>query len=131
YWLFEEPAPYDAGDPAPASPYRHLVMTYADVGEEIGRTLGVHCFGVYWVLDRHANASGTCHVAIDTIAEIMSLSRRTVIRSLDSLEDAGFIARNKRKGRHGRQLPNVYKLRYHAKKPGDNPSAKPGDCVAP
>lgn len=68
--------------------------------------MGGTCFLVYAVVKAHTNwSTGRSFPSIETIVKKANVSKETVIRSLKTLEDMGYITREKR----GRQ--NCYTLR--------------------
>lgn len=68
--------------------------------------MGPHAVTVYMVIKAHTNFStGRAFPAIETIVEKSGISRAQVMRSLATLEEYGYLTREK-KGRH-----NVYTLR--------------------
>ena len=68
--------------------------------------IGPHAFTVYATIKAHTNFStGRSFPAIETVVEKSGISRAQVVRSLSTLEEHGYLKREK-KGRH-----NVYTLR--------------------
>ena len=64
---------------------------------------------VYMYLKNRANKNKSCFPAIGTIADDLSLSRRTVCRALSDLERARFIRREARwRSKGGRSSNNYY-----------------------
>ena len=59
-------------------------------------------------LKNRANKDKSCFPAIGTIADSLSLSRRTVCRALDDLEQAGFVRREARWREKGGRSSNLY-----------------------
>ena len=65
---------------------------------------------VYMYLKNRANRHGSCFPAVGTIADDLSLSRRTVYRALDELEQHGFIKRYARWRAKGGRSSSLYTL---------------------
>lgn len=57
-----------------------------------------------------ANRDGICWPRVETIAEGTGFCRRTVIRSMQSLESRGLLTRTGRTGQHGGKASNLYAL---------------------
>lgn len=64
---------------------------------------------VYAALAKYANAHLQCWPSVKAVAETAKLSRRTVFRELQWLEDGWFIRRQQRKGPKG-QATTLYTL---------------------
>jgi DNA-binding transcriptional MocR family regulator len=68
--------------------------------------MGASAFTVYAVIKAHTNFStGRAFPAIETIVEKSGISKRQIVRDLQTLEEHGYISKTK----HGRS--NVYQLR--------------------
>jgi len=65
---------------------------------------------VYMYLKNRANKDKSCFPAIGTIASDLSLSRSTVFRALDDLEQKGFIKRKARWRTKGGRSSSLYTL---------------------
>ena len=65
---------------------------------------------VYMYLKNRANRQGSCFPAVGTIADDLSLSKRTVYRALDELEQHGFIKRDARWRAKGGRSSSLYTL---------------------
>ncbi|MDL2232205.1 helix-turn-helix domain-containing protein [Ruminococcaceae bacterium OttesenSCG-928-L11] len=65
---------------------------------------------VYMYLKNRANKDGSCFPAVGTIAKDLSLSKRTVYRALDELEQKGFIKRSARWRERGGRSSSLYEL---------------------
>jgi len=65
---------------------------------------------VYMYLRNRANKDKSCFPSTATIADALSLSRRTVCRALNDLEQAGFIRREARWRTKGGRSSNLYIL---------------------
>lgn len=63
---------------------------------------------VYMYLKNRANKDKSCFPATTTISHDLSLSRRTVCRALNDLEQAGFIRREARWRTKGGRSSNTY-----------------------
>jgi len=61
-------------------------------------------------LKNRANKDKNCFPAIGTIADDLSISRRTVCRALNDLEGRGFIRRKARWRKKGGRSSNLYVL---------------------
>lgn len=53
-------------------------------------------FTLLVLADHYNDSTGQCYPSVDTIAEIVGCNRRTVLRKLKELEQAGYIQRQKR-----------------------------------
>ena len=65
---------------------------------------------VYLALCRHASKDQECFPSVKLMQEELDVSRDTVIRGLQSLEDHGIISIEKRRGVGGTWISNVYVL---------------------
>jgi len=65
---------------------------------------------VFMYLKNRAGKDGQCFPAIGTIASDLSLSRSTVFRALDDLEQKGFIKRKARWRTKGGRSSSLYTL---------------------
>lgn len=82
----------------------HVFVAMIESGDM--KKIGPHAFTVYATIKAHTNFStGRAFPAIDTIVEKSGISKRQVIRSLEVLEEHGYLKREK-KGRN-----NIYTLR--------------------
>ena len=78
--------------------------------------IGVRGLGIYMVIKRHYNwLTGQCNPSYDRIAQICNLSRRTVIRYVNRLKEAGLIDPQMRFTDEG-QTSNQYEF-YQPKRP--------------
>lgn len=66
---------------------------------------------VYMYLRNRANKDKSCFPAVGTIAKDLSLSKRTVYRALDDLEQKGYVKRSARWRERGGRSSNLYELR--------------------
>ena len=66
---------------------------------------------VYIYLRDRADASGVCWPGIKTIARDMNLSRSTVKRALEDLEQHGYLAKLPRYRPNGSNTSNLYTLK--------------------
>lgn len=65
---------------------------------------------VYMYLKNRANKDSSCFPAVGTIAKDLSLSKRTVYRALDELEQKGFVKRSARWREKGGRSSSLYLL---------------------
>ena len=65
---------------------------------------------LYWLADHHNSETGACFPSLNTLANECEMDRSTVVRHLDALEKAGFIARDKRTRANGSQTSTAYIL---------------------
>jgi len=63
---------------------------------------------VFMYLKNRANKDKSCFPSTATIADALSLSRRTICRALNDLEQAGFIRREARWRTKGGRSSNLY-----------------------
>lgn len=61
-------------------------------------------------LRNRANKDGSCFPAVGTIAKDLSLSKRTVYRALEELEQKGFVRRSPRWREKGGRSSSLYVL---------------------
>jgi predicted transcriptional regulator len=66
---------------------------------------------VYMYLRNRAGRDGSCFPAVGTIAKDLSLSKRTVYRALEELEEKGFVKRSARWRERGGRSFSLYELR--------------------
>lgn len=87
--------------------------------------LGGYDLLVYMALIRHADNTGICWPSLERLAKIARCSQPTVSKSLNRLEQLGFIRRVKSDGRANRYYVSVWKP---TPKPGfdPEPTPKPG-----
>ncbi len=69
------------------------------------RYCGIYATGVYLVLCRHADKEQSCFPSVALIAEKLNISKRQVLRALETLKEYRIIRIDKDKGKH-----NVYYL---------------------
>jgi hypothetical protein len=67
---------------------------------------------VLLALADHANESGLCWPSIAVLVQRAHVGERTVQRALQSLEDGGFIARERRQRENGSDTSNLYRLMF-------------------
>lgn len=95
----------------PAEKLRHRGIDILIVARRIyDLNLPHRAVAVYCYLCDRANKKGECWPSTKTIAQDLSISRRTVFHALNDLEREGLIVR---KGRHrisGGRSSNLYKL---------------------
>jgi len=61
---------------------------FDDVAQKVGLNVAV-VFGCVW---RHCQMRhGTCHASLETMSGLLNVSKRTVQKHLDTLENRGFI----------------------------------------
>lgn len=77
------------------------------------RAVAVYCY----LCDR-ADKNGECFPSAKTIALDLSLSKRTVFRALNELENNGLIEKKQRIRKSGGISSNLYKLTDFSKKGG-------------
>ena len=65
---------------------------------------------VLLALADYANEHGLCWPSISSLVQRAHVGERTVQRALQSLEDAGFITRERRKRENGSDTSNIYRL---------------------
>lgn len=84
--------------------HNELVLAY---GAELGPT----ALAVYLALAVHTNAdTAQAQVSFQTLADILGLSRPTVIAAIGKLQDAGLIAVRRKRDEAGHQAASVYVL---------------------
>lgn len=88
-------------------------------------------------LANYADAEGVCYPSQERLAEMCSVARRTVIRSLQYLEEIGCIERCHRRDKLGRQATDIFQLLVEGKKTvklddfqGEKPSENPSDNLS-
>lgn len=67
---------------------------------------------VYCILGRMANSDGICWPSISTLAERARMSKRTVIRAVQELEQLGAVVAERRTHEDGGNASTVYLVRY-------------------
>ena len=90
---------------------------------EIARKSGTTAFTVYSVIAQYANQTGSCWPSIKHIAEEIGVSIPTVNRAIKSLDENGFISRQKRARRN-----NLYTIpdpEIHPESTTQSPFPKP------
>ena len=92
--------------------------------------LGGYDLLVYMALIRHADNTGVCWPSLERLAKIARCSQPTVSKSLNVLEQLGYIRRVKSDGRANRYHVSLWK---HTPKQGDDhaPTPKPAFDHAP
>lgn len=82
---------------------------------------------VLLALADHANDSGECWPGINKLCEKAGVSRSTLKRALEELEENGFIQRQERKRQNGSQTSNLYFLTLEGvqNEPGGSPQVNP------
>jgi len=81
---------------------RRFVETIAGVGHL--------ATSVYVILAGHADAKRQCFPSIRTITRLCGAARRSVLRAVDALEEAGLVRVERRRAENGSHLSNVYTL---------------------
>ena len=74
------------------------------------RNLSHRAIAVYCYLCDRANGNGECYPSTRRIASDLRISRRTVFRALNELENAGLITRQKRRRAAGGCSSNLYRI---------------------
>lgn len=90
--------------------------------------LGGYDLLVYMALIRHADNTGICWPSLERIAKIARCSQPTVSKSLNVLEQLGYIRRVKSDGRANRYYVSVWKP---TPKPGYGPAPTPKPAFDP
>lgn len=72
--------------------------------------LGFSAKLVYLYLERHGGRKGRCFHSTQTMADNLSISRRTVFRALDELEREGYVSITARYRINGGKTSNQYAL---------------------
>lgn len=90
--------------------------------------LGAYDLLVYMALIRHADNTGICWPSLERIAKIARCSQPTVSKSLNALEQLGYIRRIKTDGRANRYHVSLWKP---TPKPGYDPSPTPKPAFDP
>ena len=65
---------------------------------------------LYWLADHHNGETGLCFPSLKTLERECEMNRSTIIRHLETLEDAGLISREKRARDNGSQTSTAYHL---------------------
>lgn len=88
---------------------------------------------VLLALADHADEHGMCWPSISLLVKRAHVGERTVQRALQSLEDGGFIARERRQRENGSDTSNLYLLNMDGsqRKPTDTSVTKGGVNLAP
>ena len=74
------------------------------------RNLSHRAIAVYCYLCDRANRNGVCYPSTRRIASDLRISRRTVFRALNELENVGLLTRQKRRRAAGGCSSNLYKI---------------------
>ena len=90
--------------------------------------LGGYDLLVYMALIRHADNTGICWPSLERLAKIARCSQPTVSKSLNRLEQLGYIRRVKSDGRANRYHVSVWKT---TPKPGCDPAPTPKPAFDP
>lgn len=90
--------------------------------------LGAYDLLVYMALIRHADNTGICWPSLERIAKIARCSQPTVSKSLNVLEQLGYIRRVKSDGRANRYHVSLWKP---TSKPGYDPAPTPKPAFDP
>lgn len=90
--------------------------------------LGGYDLLVYMALIRHADNTGVCWPSLERLAKIARCSQPTVSKSLNVLEQLGYIRRVKADGRANRYHVSLWK---HTPKPGYDPEPTPKPAFDP
>lgn len=90
--------------------------------------LGAYDLLVYMALIRHADNTGICWPSLERIAKIARCSQPTVSKSINVLEQLGYIRRVKSDGRANRYHVSLWKP---TPKPGYDPSSTPKPAFDP
>jgi len=91
-----------------------LIKQYAKVTGEImeATDLDGQEKALFAALAYHYNhSSGRCDPSLARLEKVSGLNRRTIIRRLHSLEEKGYIRREKRKDEYGTRISNSYSLK--------------------
>jgi len=72
--------------------------------------LGLHPYQqvIYMWLCHHANSENQCWPSLNTLAKECNISKRSIIRYLDKLEESGFLVKNPRVTSDEENLSNLY-----------------------
>ena len=99
-------------DPKPRTPSGHWLRIDHIVIDNYAAEIGAIGIGVYAALARFADfRHRTCHPSYDTLARMLSLSRRHVIRVVRQLADLGLISIKRSPPTTGRRRrSNTYTL---------------------
>ena len=90
--------------------------------------LGAYDLLVYMALIRHADNTGVCWPSLERLAKVARCSQPTVSKSLNVLEQLGYIRRVKSDGRANRYHVSLWKP---TPKPGYDPSPTPKPAFDP
>lgn len=63
---------------------------------------------LYWLADHHNGETGDCFPSINRLVECCEMSKASVVRHLDELEERGFIVREQRSRGNGSQTSTSY-----------------------
>lgn len=105
-------------------------------GQPVGTTGGM----IYMLLARYAGTRGRCHLSLSRIAQTLCLSRPTVIKYLNKLEEAGLIVKvqHRAEGKAEAECNEYVLLKVKGSTPGgqkDLPGSKidlpPGQTILP
>lgn len=80
--------------------------------------IGLHAFAVYMALSKHTNENGQCWPSTKTIAKLLGISQRTVVKAIHTLDDYGLIILEERSEKGKGQISHMYTL-------------TPGDMLSP
>jgi hypothetical protein len=85
---------------------RRLPIDWADprIVTRYGPKLGAEGLGVYWALAHHRNANNECGESLETLGDLIDMSRNTLKKYLARLEDFGLIARRQMLMRDGKRV---------------------------
>lgn len=83
---------------------------------------------VYLILQGYADERGFCFPSVAKIADICGVSRRTVFRSLKTLEQFGAIVREKRIREAGGFTSNAFYLNLEPERENDVTNLSRGEC---
>ena len=81
-----------------------------DVIDRYGPQIGAYGIAVYTLLARYADNKGQAHPSLTTMARQLGASKRTIIRLIDTLSEAGMIEKTSRSSEHGDYNSNIYTL---------------------
>lgn len=72
-----------------------MAKKFGIVNEEVVKDpgLSLRAKGLYALLSSYANKNRTCYPKINTLAEFSGVSRRSVERALNELEQKGYVTR--------------------------------------
>lgn len=81
-----------------------------DILDTHGPRIGAYGIAVYALLARYADNKGHAFPSLKAMVRTLGISRQSVVRSLESLVNAGLVSKGARKSEKGAHVTNLYTL---------------------